>query len=97
MYVHFPSANRRGRRVFTPPSESLGKGKTMLGVKEKKAAPDTLGIGGPNAKVDGEVNSLYLDTANALLWIKELEGKKTGWRCLGHIVPDDIQGASSRL
>jgi len=70
----------------------------MLGVKEKKAAATSiLGTGGPQGKIEGEKDSLYLDTAHALLWIKELEGKKTGWRCLGHIVPDDIQGASSRL
>ncbi len=70
----------------------------MLGVKEKKAtAIAMLGTGRPEGKVDGEKDSLYLDTANAVLWIKEFEGKKTGWRCLGRVIPDDIPFAANRI
>jgi hypothetical protein len=70
----------------------------MLGVKEnKRTADQTLGPVSPNGKVDAELNALYLDTANAILWIKEFEGKKTGWKCLGHVVPDGIEGSSGRV
>jgi hypothetical protein len=67
----------------------------MLGVKEKKAASGTLGPGSPQGRLDAELKSLYLNTDVALLFVKEREGKN-GWRCLGHIVPDGVPGASGR-
>jgi len=64
----------------------------MLGGKEKKAAATSiLGTGGPQGQIEGEKDSLYLDTANALVWIKEFEGKKVGWKCLGRLIPDSIE------
>ena len=51
-----------------------------------------LGPGLPNGKVDAAVNAVFLDTANAMVYVKEYDGKKTGWICLGRLVPDNIPG-----
>ena len=44
--------------------------------------------GSPNGKIDAEVNELYLDNKNAILWIKESAEPKR-WKCLGQILPTD--------
>ena len=53
-----------------------------------------IGHGTPyRKKLKGNIDDLYLDSDNALLWIKESDaGKLTGWKCLGHIVPTEYGG-----
>lgn len=65
----------------------------MLGLKEQKRTGKMLGPGSPNGVVDAEVNAVYLDTKNAIVYVKEYDGKKSGWVCIGHVVPDGVQGS----
>jgi hypothetical protein len=82
--------------MFYPsPGPSLERKTEMLGTLREKRTGQTLGSGPPNGKVDGEPNSLYLDTANATLWIKEYDGKKTGWITIGRLTPDGAGCQSS--
>ena len=44
-------------------------------------------------KLKGNIDDLYLDCDNAMLWIKESDSAKlTGWKCLGHVVPAEPGG-----
>jgi hypothetical protein len=43
--------------------------------------------GQPEGKIDGPPDSLYLDSAHAVLWVKNSpKGTKTGWKCIGQVV-----------
>ena len=65
----------------------------MLGaLRAEQKRGGMLGRGGPNGRVEGSRNDLYLDTSAATLWIKEFEGRKVGWKCLGRLVADDTPG-----
>jgi hypothetical protein len=94
MYIFRALTGTGGGCLRRRPSPPLREEKReMLGAKEKKVAIATLGPGSPQGKLDAEVNSLYLNTDAAILFVKEREGK-TGWRCLGHVIPDGIPSAS---
>lgn len=57
----------------------------MFKTKQAGGADGMLAPGSPNGKIDAELNELYLDTKNCILWIKESPVAKR-WKCLGQVV-----------
>jgi hypothetical protein len=82
------SANRGKAAAVLPAAWSVtGKENGMPFALKEKRAGQMLGPGSPNGRVDAEVNSVYLDTANAMVYVKEYDGKKTGWIVVGQLIP----------
>jgi hypothetical protein len=57
----------------------------MFKTKQPSVADRMVAHGSPNGKIDAELNELYLDSKNCILWIKESPEPKR-WKCLGQVV-----------